>query len=72
MGLKWSWFGLSGLEESDLGGSLQGLGIVSRIDMPFEYRELQTWDVRRLNRSMKDDVYHYSVPIGALASCIGA
>lgn len=62
MGSKWSWFGLSGLEESDLAESWHGLGIVSRIDIPFEYRELpQTWDdlVRGLNRSMKDNVKYY-------------
>ncbi len=62
MGSKWSWFGLSGIDERDLGESWHGLGIVSRIDMPFEYRNLpQTWEelVRGLNRSMKDNVKYY-------------
>ncbi len=62
MGSRWTWFGLSGLDENDLGESLYGLGVVSRVDMPFEYRELpQTWDelVRGLNRSMKDNVKYY-------------
>jgi CelD/BcsL family acetyltransferase involved in cellulose biosynthesis len=62
MGSKSSWFGLSGLDEGDLVEGLNGLGIVSRIDMPFEYRELpKTWEdlVRGLNRSMKDNVKYY-------------
>jgi CelD/BcsL family acetyltransferase involved in cellulose biosynthesis len=56
------WVGLSGLEESDLAEGLEGLGVASRVNMPFEYRELPgTWDemVRGLNRSMRGNVKYY-------------
>ena len=59
---SWSWIGLSGLEEGDLPEGWGGLGIVNRIDMPFEYRDLPaTWEemVRGLNRSMRGNVKYY-------------
>jgi CelD/BcsL family acetyltransferase involved in cellulose biosynthesis len=59
---SWSWIGLSGLDQSDLREPWEGLGIVNRKDMPFEYRELpRSWDemVRGLNRSMRSNVKYY-------------
>jgi CelD/BcsL family acetyltransferase involved in cellulose biosynthesis len=59
---SWSWIGLSGLEETDLGEGWAGCGIVSRVEIPFEYRDLpSTWEdlVRGLNRSMRSNVKYY-------------
>jgi len=59
---RWGWVGLSGLEDGDLAEGLDGLGVASTVNMPFEYRELPaTWDemVRGLNRSMRGNVKYY-------------
>jgi CelD/BcsL family acetyltransferase involved in cellulose biosynthesis len=56
------WIGLSGLQEGELEGCLGRLGVVSRVDMPFEYRDLPpTWAelVQGLNRSMRGNVKYY-------------
>lgn len=61
-GSSWSRIGLSGLEQSDVSERWDGLGIVSRVAMPFEYRELPgTWEdmVRGLNKSMRGNVKYY-------------
>ncbi len=57
-----SWIGLSGLVEADLTEGWEAMGVVSRVDMPFEYRVLPpTWEemVRGLNRSMRGNVKYY-------------
>jgi CelD/BcsL family acetyltransferase involved in cellulose biosynthesis len=58
----WSWIGLPGLEDDDVARGWNGLGTVSRVEMPFEYRDLPaTWEelVRGLNRSMRGNVKYY-------------
>lgn len=56
------WIGLSGLEEGELDEGLEGLNVVTRVDMPFEFRDLpSSWGefVQGLNRSMRGNVKYY-------------
>ena len=59
---RWGWIGLSGLQEGELAGGLEGRGVVASVNMPFEYRDLPpNWEdfVRSLNRSMRGNVKYY-------------